>query len=148
MLKPIISSSFLILFCQILTDYHDYSYWWVGQIWNLTAVLKHLLNRIIAVLFLKSFKNLKPFDFVSEAQAVAKTYDCKFIETSTVLNHNVDELLAGILSQIRLKIKQNEKSHSKLEQIHGCVTKSKQILNKIFSKKEGGTKSCENLYVL
>lgn len=86
--------------------------------------------------------------FVSEAQAVAKTYDCKFIETSTVLNHNVDELLAGILSQIRLKIKQNEKSHSKLEQIHGCVTKSKQILNKIFSKKEGATKSCENLYVL
>lgn len=83
-----------------------------------------------------------------EAQAVAKTYDCKFIETSTVLNHNVDELLAGILSQIRLKIKQNEKSHSKLEQIHGCVTKSKQILNKIFSKKEGATKSCENLYVL
>ncbi|XP_062567647.1 GTP-binding protein GEM-like [Saccostrea cucullata] len=79
-----------------------------------------------------------------EAQAVAKTYDCKFIETSTVLNHNVDELLVGILSQVRLKIKQNERSHSRLE---GCVNKSKQILNKIF-KKEGNAKSCENLYVL
>ncbi|KAJ8317782.1 hypothetical protein KUTeg_004666 [Tegillarca granosa] len=40
-----------------------------------------------------------------EAKSVARTYNCKIIETSSVLNHNVDDLLAGILSQIRLKSK-------------------------------------------
>ncbi|KAL8569094.1 hypothetical protein ACOMHN_054240 [Nucella lapillus] len=37
-----------------------------------------------------------------EAKSVAATYDCKYIETSVVLNHNVDELLVGIVTQIRL----------------------------------------------
>ena len=108
----------------------------------------HIRSLIKVKRYTTYFHSLINLFFISEAQAVAKTYDCKFIETSTVLNHNVDELLVGILSQIRLKIKQNEKSHSRLEQIQGCVNKSKQILHKIFSKKEGTTKSCENLYVL
>ena len=86
------------------------------------------------------------FSVISEAKSVATTYDCKFIETSTVLNHNVDELLAGILSQIRLKQKQNQVK-SKLEHIQGCVAKSKTLLNKLF-KKEPMSKSCENLYTL
>ncbi|XP_060601856.1 GTP-binding protein REM 1-like [Ruditapes philippinarum] len=37
-----------------------------------------------------------------EARAVAKQYDSKYAETSAALNHHVDELLVGILSQIRL----------------------------------------------
>lgn len=35
---------------------------------------------------------------------MATAYDCKFIETSVGINHNVDELLVGLLSQIRLKL--------------------------------------------
>lgn len=34
---------------------------------------------------------------------MASAYDCKYTETSGALNHNVDELLVGILKQIRLK---------------------------------------------
>ena len=34
---------------------------------------------------------------------MASSYDCKYTETSGALNHNVDELLVGILKQIRLK---------------------------------------------
>lgn len=46
----------------------------------------------------------------TEGKAMASAYDCKFIETSVGINHNVDELLCGILSQIRLKLKNPEKS--------------------------------------
>merc|ERR1712029_608271 len=41
---------------------------------------------------------------IVDAKALASTYDCKYTETSGALNHNVDELLVGILKQIRLKL--------------------------------------------
>ena len=39
-----------------------------------------------------------------DAKALASSFDCKYTETSAGLNHNVDELLVGILKQIRLKL--------------------------------------------
>ncbi|PVD21281.1 hypothetical protein C0Q70_19452 [Pomacea canaliculata] len=39
-----------------------------------------------------------------EARLVATTFDCKYVETSAALNHYVDELLVGIISQIRLQL--------------------------------------------
>lgn len=45
-----------------------------------------------------------------EGQAIATMYNCKYIETSVSINHNVDELLVGILTQIRLKLENPEKS--------------------------------------
>ena len=39
-----------------------------------------------------------------DAKTVANTYKSKYTETSAALNHNVDELLVGILTQIRLKL--------------------------------------------
>lgn len=46
----------------------------------------------------------------SEGKAMATAYDCKFIETSVGINHNVDELLVGLLTQIRLKLENPEKT--------------------------------------
>lgn len=37
----------------------------------------------------------------SEGKALAKSIDAKFIETSSGIQHNVDELLVGILKQVR-----------------------------------------------
>lgn len=45
-----------------------------------------------------------------EGKSVATSYDCKYIETSVGINHNVDELLVGILSQIRLKLENPERT--------------------------------------
>ncbi|XP_069112518.1 uncharacterized protein [Argopecten irradians] len=39
-----------------------------------------------------------------EALATALQYDAKYTETSAALNHHVDELLVGMLSQIRFKL--------------------------------------------
>ncbi|XP_045463427.1 uncharacterized protein LOC123673051 isoform X2 [Harmonia axyridis] len=45
-----------------------------------------------------------------EGKSIARAYDCKYIETSVGINHNVDELLVGILSQIRLKLENPDRS--------------------------------------
>ncbi|CAH1111252.1 unnamed protein product, partial [Psylliodes chrysocephalus] len=45
-----------------------------------------------------------------EGKAMATSYDCKYIETSVGINHNVDELLVGILTQIRLKLENPERT--------------------------------------
>ncbi|KAL8614722.1 hypothetical protein ACOMHN_017060 [Nucella lapillus] len=39
-----------------------------------------------------------------EARMLATTFDCKYAETSAALNHHVDELLVGIITQIRLQL--------------------------------------------
>ncbi|XP_059146385.1 GTP-binding protein RAD-like, partial [Physella acuta] len=79
-----------------------------------------------------------------EAKSVATTYDCKYIETSVVLNHNVDELLVGVVSQIRLKMATTAKSPVTDS---SCYARSKHLLSRLF-KKDHLSKSCENLYVL
>ena len=68
---------------------------------------------------------------------MANTYNCKFIETSVVLNIKVDELLVGIVKQIRIQIKNDSDT--------GCASKGKKVLKQIF-KKDSLTKSCENLF--
>ncbi|XP_009561016.2 GTP-binding protein REM 1 [Cuculus canorus] len=40
---------------------------------------------------------------VEEGRACAGVFDCKFIETSAALQHNVDELFEGVVRQIRLR---------------------------------------------
>ncbi|GFO28714.1 GTP-binding protein rad [Plakobranchus ocellatus] len=94
-----------------------------------------------------------------EAKSVATTYDCKYIETSVVLNHNVDELLVGVVSQIRLNAQQtigtgtsaqganyDGSSSTGSAKESSCYGRSKHLLNKIF-RKDHLSKSCENLNV-
>lgn len=45
---------------------------------------------------------------VIAGKSLATSFDCKYIETSSGMQHNVDELLVGILKQIRLKIQMTE----------------------------------------
>ena len=47
--------------------------------------------------------HINMYFFIADAKTVASSFDCKYTETSGALNHNVDELLVGILKQIRLK---------------------------------------------
>ena len=52
------------------------------------------------------------FSFFTEGRSLARNCDAKFIETSAGIEHNVDELLVGILKQIRLRIEQDKMSIS------------------------------------
>ncbi|XP_072389214.1 uncharacterized protein [Diabrotica undecimpunctata] len=92
----------------------------------------------------------------NEGKALAVARDCKFIETSSGIQHNVDELLVGILKQIRLR-ESREKKKATLKKdntkIHGSKTSlslniAREILQKICLNDISKSKSCENLHVL
>ena len=96
---------------------------------------------------------------------MARSYDCKFIETSVGINHNVDELLVGILTQIRLKIQQATKPKRNKSPLGRCIGKDsdspkkwrksrltaslkvKGFLGRVWVR-DSRSKSCENLHVL
>ncbi|XP_044587064.1 uncharacterized protein LOC123266732 isoform X3 [Cotesia glomerata] len=108
-----------------------------------------------------------------EGKSMAISYDCKFIETSVGINHNVDELLVGLLTQIRLKLENPERtrdlfhkrsrknrSRSPLgscsennspKKYRGSRTsaslKVRSLLGKVWAR-DSKSKSCENLHVL
>ncbi|XP_065332259.1 uncharacterized protein LOC135934443 [Cloeon dipterum] len=92
-----------------------------------------------------------------EGKTLATSYDCKFIETSVAINHNVDELLVGTLTQIRLKLQDPERSQnlmrkrSSRRKYRGARTtaslKVKGLLGKVWCR-DSKSKSCENLHVL
>ncbi|XP_005091727.3 GTP-binding protein Rit2 [Aplysia californica] len=89
-----------------------------------------------------------------DAMRVAKKYNCRYTETSVALNHHVDELLVGILSQIREQI--NPPAAAALappkEAAHRSRSKSPgraitDFFSKIFGQNDKKAKSCETLFV-
>ncbi|XP_053676534.1 GTP-binding protein RAD [Anopheles nili] len=92
-----------------------------------------------------------------DGKCLACTHKIKFIEVSVAINHNVDELLAGILSQIRLKREQSavqgtrEPSSAhwyKNRSVVRASMKARQMITWIFGKEDSKFKNCENLQVL
>ena len=51
--------------------------------------------------------------FFLEGRKLALSFEAKFIETSAGIQHNVDELLVGVLKQVRLRGEQASMSTSK-----------------------------------
>lgn len=74
---------------------------------------------------------------------LANNCGCKFIETSSGLAHHVDELLVGILAQIKLNPQRSQdQATSRRRSKH-----RRRILKHLLGFKRR-TKSCENLLVL
>lgn len=114
----------------------------------------------------KAFRHLKliflplivSFCLLSDGKALAVSRDCKFIETSSGIQHNVDELLVGILKQIRLRESRDRRQQQQRlnkggRQLHSSKTSlslniAREILNKICMNDISKSKSCENLLVL
>ncbi|NXP15672.1 REM1 protein, partial [Thinocorus orbignyianus] len=94
---------------------------------------------------------------IEEGSACAAVFDCKFIETSAALQHNVDELFEGVVRQIRLRRKGKEasacaaSSHQRKESI---TKKARRFLDKLVAKNNSKvalkvrSKSCHDLSVL
>lgn len=64
--------------------------------------LKTILNMHVVFLDEQKTKSNKYFGFAfpAESKALASCHDSKFIETSSGIQHNVDELLVGIVKQV------------------------------------------------
>ncbi|XP_033220974.1 GTP-binding protein RAD-like [Belonocnema kinseyi] len=74
---------------------------------------------------------------------LANSCGCKFIETSSGLAHHVDELLVGILAQIKLNPQRDRDQATRRRRSKNRKKILKQLLG--FKRK---TKSCENLFIL
>uniref|UniRef100_A0A3P9JLW2 GTP-binding protein n=1 Tax=Oryzias latipes TaxID=8090 RepID=A0A3P9JLW2_ORYLA len=95
----------------------------------------------------------------SEGCACAAVFDCKFIETSAAMQHNVWESFYGIVRQLRLRRDSKEESRRR-RHVH-CSTrreslpmKAKRFFDKVVTKNNPTmafwlkSKSCHNLSVL
>ena len=87
-----------------------------------------------------------------DGKQLAMAHDCKFIETSSGIQHNVDELLVGVLKQIRLREDLDKKRRKKKLMGGGSRTSlslgiARDILQKMCLQ-DNRSKSCENLLVL
>ncbi|CAL7936150.1 unnamed protein product [Xylocopa violacea] len=96
-----------------------------------------------------------------DGKCMACTYRVKFIEVSVAINHNVDDLLVGILNQIRLKNVQGNAENRggnggsegsghwyKSRGVVRASMKARQMLTWLFGKEDSKFKNCENLHVL
>ncbi|XP_069991865.1 uncharacterized protein [Penaeus vannamei] len=129
----------------------------LGRVWS----LGHVTQRAVILVANKTDLQRTRVVTTSEGRTLAMTYECKFIEVSAGIDHNVDELLVGILTQIRLKNKvlSSENQEAPGSGSEGSPTATQQrmrhknsfrvkgILNKLLNK-DRKTKSCENLHVL
>lgn len=92
-----------------------------------------------------------------EGRACAAVFDCKFIETSASLNHNVQELFEGIVRQIRLRRDNkeiNEHRRSIYKRKESITKKAHHFLERLVAKNNKKmaskvrSKSCHDLAVL
>ncbi|XP_025065269.1 GTP-binding protein RAD isoform X2 [Alligator sinensis] len=94
---------------------------------------------------------------VDEGRACAVVFDCKFIETSAALHHNVKDLFEGIVRQIRLRKDSKEDNARRMantKRRESIGKKAKRFLGKIVAKNnkkmafKAKSKSCHDLSVL
>ncbi|XP_041101460.1 GTP-binding protein GEM-like isoform X2 [Polyodon spathula] len=94
---------------------------------------------------------------VTEGRACAVVFDCKFIETSAAVHHNVQEMFEGIVRQVRLRRDSkevNEKRLAHYKSRESLPKKAKRFLDKIVAKNNKNmayrlkSKSCHDLSVL
>lgn len=99
-----------------------------------------------------------PLSFPSpEGRACAVVFDCKFIETSAAVQHNVKELFEGIVRQVRLRRDSKEKNERRLayqKRRESIPRKARRFWGKIVAKNNKNmafklkSKSCHDLSVL
>ncbi|XP_041376562.1 GTP-binding protein GEM-like [Gigantopelta aegis] len=83
----------------------------------------------------------------NEIRMIAEKYSCKFAETSVAINHQVDELLVGLVSQIRAKLHfQSERSVNDVTK-HRALSPKRALsfLGKLFKHSNKKFASCDDL---
>lgn len=89
-----------------------------------------------------------------EGKSLCELMNCKYIEVSAALNHRVDELLVGLVQQIRLNPRrQNNRSKQtdadgQKDKHSGCLNAALTFIADLIRKRRSTSRSCENLWVL
>ncbi|XP_077192152.1 GTP-binding protein REM 1 [Paroedura picta] len=94
---------------------------------------------------------------VEEGRACAVVFDCKFIETSAALQHNVTELFEGVVRQIRLRRDSKEANARRMslyKRKESLTKKVRRFLDRLVARNSKKvalrvrSKSCHDLSVL
>ncbi|XP_055489557.1 GTP-binding protein GEM-like [Leucoraja erinacea] len=94
---------------------------------------------------------------VAEGRSCAVVFDCKFIETSAAVQHNVQELFEGIVRQVRLRRDTKEVIEQRMAQYkrrESFPRKARRFLDRLVAKNNKKmaykvrSKSCHDLSVL
>ncbi|XP_034730444.1 GTP-binding protein GEM [Etheostoma cragini] len=94
---------------------------------------------------------------VNEGRACAAVFDCKFIETSAAMQHNIWEAFHGMVRQLRLRRDSKEANKRRMHintRRKSLPMKAKRFLDKVVAKKNPSvafwlkSKSCHDLSVL
>lgn len=91
----------------------------------------------------------------SEGRACAVVFDCKFIETSATLQHNVTELFEGVVRQLRLRRQDNAAPETPSPRRRASLgQRARRFLARLTARSarrralKARSKSCHNLAVL
>ncbi|XP_054711100.1 GTP-binding protein GEM-like [Uloborus diversus] len=92
---------------------------------------------------------------VEEGRSLADKMEVKYIETSVGFHHNVDELLVGVVTQVRLKREQQTKEEE-VTNLPNFLTRStlrltckaRGFMDRLLQKCDLKARSCDNLNVL
>lgn len=93
---------------------------------------------------------------VPEGRACAAVFDCKFIETSAAMQHNVWEVFRGIVRQLRLRrdskeVNKRRKQRSCKVRRESLPSRARRLLDKVVAPSVAlwlKSKSCHDLSVL
>lgn len=81
----------------------------------------------------------------------AARYRCKFVEVSAVLNYKIDELLVGVVTQIRLKRKLKMAGIDCDAAVVGCYRQARGVVELLLGRNQRRRRffrSCDNLLSL
>ena len=105
----------------------------MGNIWERNVnVCTHVIAKLLLMLFI-------------EGKSAAATFDCKYFEVSALMSLRVDELLAGVVKQIRLHSNRYQREHPTIADGRKSPMR---LINKILRRQAQVSKSCDNLLVL
>ncbi len=92
------------------------------------------------------------YNLILEGKLAAARYRCKFVEVSAVLNYKIDELLVGVVTQIRLKRKLKFASSFDCDAAAaGCYRQARGVVELLFGRNQRRRRlfrSCDNLLSL
>lgn len=87
------------------------------------------------------------FSFYQDGEKVATRFSCKYVEISLVLNHNVDDLLVGIVRQARAQYRHDSSNlSSSTEKQRNKVRQFTNKLVKRWRKIRPKRSRCNNLF--
>lgn len=79
----------------------------------------------------------------AEGKNIAKQYECKFIEISAAIGHQIDELFIGVLKQIRLI---SQRQHQRGSCVESSLASSRHGLMDVVSSPDEPRTQCASLH--